>query len=119
MLGCGDAHRQDAEIRETLALARIHNRRTKYELVADHPDGRRVLLAYSPRRSRTGIWDAITSNGRREAIVELVGTKTIDFELRASHGATMGDWKIIWSGRTQRDAYIGGELPYVEEGGGR
>ncbi len=45
-------------------LGRLRNRPTKYELVASHPDGRRVLIAYTARKGRTGIYHEVET-GRK------------------------------------------------------
>ncbi len=85
---------------------------TLYELVATHTEtGERVLIAYARRRTRQGLWHAITGE-RLESVVRLCGTKTIDFAKRAADGAVMGVWHLKFSGRTARDCQ-GAELPFV------
>lgn len=96
-------------------LERIARHRTKYEVVATSPDGRRVLLGYTPRKGRQGLCDLISSRRERaEAIVRLCGSEEYRTAKAARDGATCGEWKINFSGRTQRECYLGGELPYVE-----
>jgi hypothetical protein len=92
-------------------LTRLQNRATLYELAAIHPDGRRILIAYCGRRSRHGLLDAC--RGHAAALVALTGDKTIGFAPRAAGGATMGDWSIRFTGRTERDAIMEGELNAV------
>lgn len=92
-------------------LARLHNRPTRYELAATHADGRKVLIAYSPRRNRQGLLAAARERG--ELLVKLAGTDSITFAKLAAGGATMGAWSIKYTGRTQREAYTEGELPYI------
>ncbi len=97
----------------TEQLERLRRQPTRYELAATHPDGRRVLLAYSMRKSRSSMWNIVTEDTRREALIALVGGRSITFADRAADGATMGDWRIVWTGRTRRDAVISGESPFV------
>jgi hypothetical protein len=92
-------------------LQRIANRSSLYELVITHPDGRRYLLAYCGRKSRAGIYAACA--GRASHLLELTGSESITWGDNAAAGGTMGDWQIRFSGRTQRECYISGELPYI------
>lgn len=91
-------------------LIRIRNYGTRYELVASHPDGRKVLVGYTPRRGRSGLFDMLAKNG--EAWVKFSGAENITFGKRVSDGAVSGEWSIKFSGRTQRDAICNGELPF-------
>lgn len=91
-------------------LERLANRSTAYELAAIHPDGRRVLIAYS-RKGRRGIFSAVRNRG--EAVAALCQSQEFAFAKRAADGATCGEWSIRFTGRTQRDAYVEGELTYV------
>lgn len=93
-------------------LARLKNYHTRYELVATSRD-RKVLIGYTTRTNRRGIDALVCEENRVHAIVKLTGTETIHFAKRAADGATMGDWTIRFSGRTQRECYIEGELAYV------
>jgi len=88
---------------------------TRYELVAEGPDGRRVLIGYNMRQGRSALLAACRKHG--QALIELMGlddTATIAFLKPASLGATMGTWRVRFSGRTQREA-IGSELPWIGE----
>jgi len=93
-------------------------KRTLYELIAEHLDGRRYLVCYTSRKGRTDLWHAVTGDnheGRRDCLIELTGSDRITFAKPARNGATMGvdgEWSIRFSGRTQRDCQ-GSELPYV------
>ncbi len=91
-------------------LARLRNHHTRYELAMWCGD-RKILIAYTPRRGWAGITAAIQS--KADAIVAAAGADYIRFGKRASDGATLGDWTINFTGRTQREAYIQGELEYV------
>jgi hypothetical protein len=91
-------------------LARLHNRRTAYELVAVNGD-QRVLVCYSVERSRNAMFRACCKRG--EALVALTGAERCTFAKRSADGLSMGAWSIRFSGRTQRECYIEGELPYI------
>lgn len=40
-------------------LERLKNHRTRYELAATHADGRKVLIRYTPRQGRRGLYKAL------------------------------------------------------------
>ena len=94
-------------------LTRIARYRTKYELTMS--DGTRsFLVAYSEGRARRDIMKCIQADHRLPQILSLIGSETeITFAKRAVDGAVIGPWKIRWSGRTQRECILSGELPYV------
>lgn len=83
---------------------------SRYELVATHPDGRKVLVGYTPRRGRSGLFDMLAKNG--VAWVKFSGSENITFGKRVADGAISGKWSINFSGRTQREAICNGELPF-------
>lgn len=98
-------------------LARIARYSTKYEVIVEHPtDPRRMRLPY------------IGSTGQRALVqsVRAIGQKVCDTldlspsDLMTGHGSgrnatlSLGGWTVRFSGRTQREAIIGGELPSVE-----
>ncbi len=87
---------------------------TLYELAAFHPDGRRVLIAYTRRKCRQSLYGAITDDRRREALIRFFGTDRIDFRRKAADGLDWGGWNLRWTGRTQREA-VTSELPYAPE----
>lgn len=96
-------------------LESIHNRATRYELAAIMGE-RRVLIAYTGRRSRHGLLEACRKRGPQ--VVALTcpsGEELLNFDKKASNGATIGQWAIRFTGRTQRDAIMEGELPYVAD----
>lgn len=91
-------------------LARIARYSTKYELAAtNNTTGEKVLVGYT-RKGRNGLFASITRHA--DAAVRFFGCEAITFAKRAADGATMGEWSIKFSGRTQRDAIIEGELPF-------
>lgn len=90
-------------------LARLHNRPTGYEVAAIKGETR-ILVAYCQRHSFSGLRNAVYN--RAEKVVALTG-KT-EFQSRKGD-MLLGDWTIRFTGRTQRDAILEGELPYVGE----
>jgi hypothetical protein len=95
-------------------LEAIKGRITSYEVVIEHPDGRRYLLRYLVSPSRYGIIkDAMRFHGER--ILKLIGD---DNTFDASHwkqGIRIGGWIVRLTGRTRREAIIEGELPYITD----
>lgn len=96
-------------------LERIARYRTRYELVAEHKDGRRYLVIYTDRRSRAGLYSALVARLNDGSLDRVLGSRVVDYAKRATDGATIGDWRIYFSGRTQRDCYLGGELPFLSD----
>lgn len=94
-------------------LDRLHNRPTKYELAITHPNGSSYLIRYTNRRNRTGMWDCLYQVA--QAITDLTGTDYVDPAWLVKDGATVGEWTIHFTGRTQRDAIINGELEFIED----
>lgn len=92
-------------------LHALRNRRALYELALTHPDGRRVLLAYTDGKSRTAVLKAIRRRG--PAVVSLTGSESVTFARKAADGATIGEWSVNHTGRTEREAITDGPLPYV------
>jgi len=91
-------------------LDRLKNYRTRYELIASHPDGRKLLIRYTARQGRRGLLDALTMDAAR--VCQVLGADDIHWGKRAADGGHMGEWTVKFSGRTQREAILGGELPF-------
>jgi hypothetical protein len=90
-------------------LARIAKRGTLYEL-AISKGTTSYLICYSPM-SRSMLMKALRKQPHE--LIALTGSETFDLAKRAADGATMGEWKIRWTGRTHRQSIIEGELPRV------
>lgn len=94
-------------------LARLHDGPTRYEAVLTLADGRRFLVGYAARHSKAGLVAMIRQNG--PAILALMPDLTD--EHRMTWKAPAFDFgngaRVGWSGRTQRDAIMGGTLPFV------
>lgn len=88
---------------------RLHNRPTAYELIAEYGETS-VLIMYCGATSRRTIMQCVHKHA--DALIALTGHKSIVFCKPASLGATLGPWRIRFSGRTQREA-IGSELPWI------
>lgn len=89
-------------------LGRIALYRTRYELAAIHTDGRRILVGYTDQRSRAGLLGMVQQRGTK--FTDATGADSITWLARAADGASAGDWVVKFTGRTQREAYIEGEL---------
>ncbi len=90
-------------------LERLTNCSTRYELIAEK-NGTKVLIGYTPRRNRSGIMSMLSKHS--EAFVKFFQDDGILWGKRASDGGTAGGWSINFSGRTQRECYLEGELPF-------
>ena len=88
--------------------------RTRYEIAATHPDGRRLLIAYTPRVSRHGLLAAMRHNaGAVIAVLGIGDADTITWGTQPRPHAITCGWRVEFTGRTQRDARSEGELPFV------
>lgn len=95
-------------------LALLQNRATRYEVAVTHADRRRVLLCYTAKHSSRGLTDAL-----RGRMVE-VGTflalpDEARFAVQAGENritASSGG-EVSFTGRTQRQAIMEGELPFI------
>ncbi len=99
----------------TKRLARLYNLPTLYECVAVNGP-RTVLLFYGDSKSKAGFvrWTRRDNPKYAQRLVDLTDSKLIDWvkPFRGTVG-TMGEWTIKFSGRTQRDAYVEGEHPFL------
>jgi hypothetical protein len=84
-------------------------RRTLYELAIENGN-RRILLAYCSNRGRRTVLDVMRKHG--ETLTQLAGTDTMNFAKRSGDGATIGAWRVFWTGRTQREA-VDSKLPWI------
>ena len=96
-------------------LERIKNRTTKYELVAVNKTTGQKLLVGDTRKGRAGLFAMVQKNAADAVRIFGNGVDNIEFGTKVSDGATMGDWVIKFSGRTQREAIIAGELNFFAE----
>lgn len=100
-------------IARTARLHSLYNRATRYEITLS--DGARTfLVGYTSRKSRQGLLGTLQAHG--EAIVALacpIGNEQITFGRNINAGATIGPWQAKFTGRTERDAIMTGELQRV------
>lgn len=93
---------------------------TLYEIVLQHPDGRRLLVGYSGSASGNlrAFLALLAQNDQKIglAVVRTTGSETFDLvnPRRRADGFRIGDWTARWSGRTQRDAVLS-PLPWVAD----
>ena len=92
-------------------LTRLQNGPTRYEVVMSFA-GTDMLVAYTPRKSNAGLVSAVQKQGA--TIVKIAGLPD-DVRMTVSKGImSIGSAVTVkFSGRTQRDAYCNGELPFV------
>jgi hypothetical protein len=91
-------------------LERLKNYATRYELALTRGN-ESYLVVYTSRRNRAGILAAIRDRAKR--IVEITKSENLVFAKRAADGAMVGEWKLYFTGRTQREAYLNGTLPFI------
>lgn len=91
---------------------------TRYELVARHADGRTILVGYTNRRDNArNLCDFLTNplkagGTRMDLTAAATGTNRAAWQMgkRAADGAYCGRWRVIWTGRTEREVCGAGEL---------
>lgn len=93
-------------------LAGLKHYVTRYELVAEN-GASRVLIGYSSRKSRHGIVSMLRQRLTDKTFYRLFTTNEMHVRRVASHGVDIGDYLVRFTGRTEREAMIGGELPFI------
>lgn len=97
----------------TTKLVRLQNRATRYELIATGLNGEKVLVGYC-RKGRPAMLSMIQKHG--EVWAKVTGADAITWGRKhLQHVMAMGTWLVAFSGRTQREAYIGGEVQFVTD----
>jgi hypothetical protein len=99
----------------TEKLERLKNRSSAFELMAVNDEMLKVLVGYTPQRSKIGMLKMIQKNGENWA-PRLTGIE-INFIKNGNKGPTarMGQFTVFFTGRTQREALLEGELPWFED----
>jgi hypothetical protein len=94
-------------------LKSLTSSRTRYEVEMVASSGFRYLIAYTARRSFRGLLDVVRQRGA--VILRVLGLPEDTRVERDGAGALrFPDGTIVrFSGRTQRDAIVFGELPFV------
>ena len=89
-------------------LEALRNRRTKYELAANE----KYLAGYC-QHGKLNILRMLQKNGEAWA-KRIKKDDLIEFD-KNGRSATLGSFRIAFTGRTQREAISIGELPWFEE----
>lgn len=90
---------------------------TRYEILAEHPDGRKYLIGYTPRLSRVGLLNAMRARGDDLVAKLPIGENDVmRFETKPRVHCTTSGWRIGFTGRTQRDARSMGEVQFIAGG---
>jgi len=111
----------------TNRLNRLKNRSTGYEMALEGPNGERYLICYlhGPSHSHairalTKPVDAETQQTRLDWISKIAGADTETWRTPTKRttvweciAESNNGWKVRLTHRTQREAYIAGELPYA------
>ena len=114
-----DRERENMTDLMTKRLGRLRNRPTAYEIVATcEATGERYLLTYAIRWT----WRVMRSvvSERRDELERATGVRPNDWQRgdKVTDPITGKDsqdrvWQIRKSGRTQRESYLSGEVPWV------
>jgi len=91
-------------------LTRLQNRATRYEVTATHMSYPSILIGYTPLKSRSGLLVVLAPLA--DDILNLTGCDQIRLERKCLVNST--GWTFRFSGRTQRDAYVNGERPFIK-----
>jgi len=87
-------------------------KQTLYELIAEHPNGKRVLIQYTRRKGVKHMYHALQD--QKDYIAQLFGTLNFARPETRDCQFVFGDWTVRFSGRTQREA-VRNELPYIRD----
>ncbi len=116
--GAAAAVPEPAQDNRARRLAALQNRPTRYEAVLHHPDGRKHLVGYVTDKSGRGLRSALQDRAKHVAgkvgggdDLQATPEGKDKIRLHSPAGEQLGH--VTWSGRTQRDAIMSGEHPYV------
>ncbi len=91
---------------QTRRLASLSNCFTSYEIAFHGIDGHKVLCGYSQRKTRACIAKMLVA--MRDAVLPLIDETDADWNGRAYTSPT---WSFGFTGRTERQCIMEGELP--------
>jgi hypothetical protein len=95
-------------------LERIKFHSTRYEIELVKPDGTAMLVCYSSRRSISGLIRAIRDRWAPIVRAGNIPEGAIGYRIGSARAYNFENGTIIrFSGRTQRDAIMRGELPFI------
>lgn len=99
---------------EKLARLTEQHKYTRYECIAENAAGEKMLLAYSMQTGRRSLLDCAQKHGPQLiAWLKIGPDASLEFLKPANRGAQIGPASLRFSGRTQRDAIIEGEHPFI------
>jgi hypothetical protein len=93
-------------------LARLKNRNTRYEIVLTNGTNAKYLVLYTAQHSQSGLRAAVRQ--RYGAVLAVTGGEC-PLAAKRSDIFKGNEWRCFFSGRTQREAIIAGELPFASE----
>jgi hypothetical protein len=92
-------------------LERLKNYHTRYEVIMERGT-ERVLVVYMHNQSYRRLREAVVE--KINPIQTFAGASVYEEAMgRGKRSLAAGDWRIRFSGRTQREAILQGELPFV------
>src|SRR5262245_64243794 len=80
---------------------------TRYEIAARHRSGHKLLIGYTPHRSRPGLLAAVQQ--RSPEIIVALGTNKGDkiiIETQPPHCCRIGEWCIVFTGRDRKSTRL-------------
>jgi hypothetical protein len=89
---------------------------THYEIAACHRSGHKLLIGYTPHKSRPGL--LATVQGHRPEAIAFLGIRESDeiiVETQPPYCCHIGEWCIVFTGRTEVQAKREGELLLFNE----
>jgi hypothetical protein len=98
---------------QTIKLEAIKNRATRYEVVLTNGTDVR-LVGYTARKGRPGLMSLIRAHGPAILAVTNLSQSAI-FKFTTTREASLGEngWIVKFTGRTQRDAILAGEVESI------
>jgi hypothetical protein len=92
-------------------LARLKNRCTRHEVVLTNGTDTKFLVLYTAQHSNRGLIAAIRQ--RYDAILAKTCGE-LPYAVKPDQKFAGNEWRCFFSGRTQREAILAGELEFAE-----
>jgi hypothetical protein len=95
-------------------LERLKHHATRYEVALTLPSGAQMLVCYTPRKNKTGLLIAMQERGEKI----LAQMPEMPEDCRVSYDRALGFMfgngaRVHFTGKTQRDSILTGELPFI------
>jgi hypothetical protein len=88
---------------------------TRYEIAARHPNGHKLLIGYTPHKSRPGLLATVQKHEPEiNAVLGIGGSEEIIIETQPPYCCHINEWCIVFTGRTEVQARREGELQFFE-----